>query len=181
MLQLGLYQGDAGACLDYLTRLYLDFYVCAVVCQHTALWQLVSLASLCSCSYTLLPTPRQHPLTLLPPCFVSHAVVINSKAGTGSRRSSSHRMRTPALLQQLLVGLLALHAAASTQASSADLVSEALRLHAQSTVLPTHLLDDPELFSGRHLMSDSRKLQDLSSSGRYVLIKNPTMQGKPFC
>jgi hypothetical protein len=38
------------------------------------------------------------------------------------------------------------------------------------------LLDDPELFSGRHLMADSRKLQAVGQEGRYVLIKNPTMQ-----
>lgn len=86
-------------------------------------------------------------------------------------------MRTATLLQRLLVALLALHAAAATEPSGADLVSEALRLHAQSTVLPTHLLEDQQLFSGRHLLSDSRKLQAVGQEGRYVLIKNPTMQG----
>jgi hypothetical protein len=86
-------------------------------------------------------------------------------------------MRTSAVLQRLLVALLALHAAAATEHSGADLVSEALRLHSQSTVIPTHLLDDPELFSGRHLLADSRKLQAVAQEGRYVLVKNPTMQG----
>lgn len=88
-------------------------------------------------------------------------------------------MGSAALLQRLLVALLALHASAATEASTADVVSEALRLHAQSTVLPTHLLEDPELFitSGRRLMADSRKLQAVGQEGRYVLIKNPTMPG----
>lgn len=90
-------------------------------------------------------------------------------------------MRTTTLLQRLLVALLALHAAAATKPSSADLVSEALRLHVQSTVLPTHLLEDQQLFSGRHLLSDSRKLQAVGQEGRYVLIKNPTMQGVCVC
>lgn len=86
-------------------------------------------------------------------------------------------MLTATQLQRLLVALLALHAAAATEPSGADLVSEALRLHAQSTVLPTHLLEDQQLFSGRHLLSDSRKLQAVGQEGRYVMIKNPTMQG----
>jgi mitochondrial fission protein ELM1 len=88
-------------------------------------------------------------------------------------------MGSAALLQRLLVALLALHASAATEASTADVVSEALRLHAQSTVLPTHLLEDPELFitSGRRLMADARKLQAVGQEGRYVLIKNPTMPG----
>jgi len=81
------------------------------------------------------------------------------------------------MLQRLFIALLALHAAATTGASGADLVSEALKLHAQSTVIPTHLLEDPELFQGRHLMADGRKLQAVQSGGRYVLIRNPTMQG----
>lgn len=89
-------------------------------------------------------------------------------------------MRTSALLQRVLVALLAVHAAATTDASTADLVNEALRLHSESTVLPTHLLEDPQLH-GRHLLADAeayaRNLAAMQSGGRYVLIKNPTMSG----
>lgn len=86
-------------------------------------------------------------------------------------------MRTSALLERLVVALLAVSAAATNDESSADLVSRALRMHAQSTVLPTHLLEDPTLFHGRHLMSNARRLQAVESGGRYVQIKNPAMRG----
>lgn len=112
-----------------------------------------------------------------PPTAVSCRCVV-LQAGSAST-CGPKSMRTSALLQRLLVALLALHAAVATYASEADVVQEALKLHAQSTVLPTHLLEDQQLFSsnGRQLLADSRQLQAAQSSGRYVLIKNPTMQG----
>lgn len=79
---------------------------------------------------------------------------------------------------RLLAVLLAVSAAATTGASQADLVNTALRMHAESTVLPTHLLDDPHMFHGRHLLAEPRRLQALQSTGRYVVIRNPTMAGE---
>lgn len=90
-------------------------------------------------------------------------------------------MRAAILLQRLAVVLLVLHTSALPETSDADFVSQALKLHAQSTVLPTHLLDDKQLFSGRHLLQSdaaSRTLQAVQSGGRYVQIRNPTMSGE---
>jgi hypothetical protein len=79
----------------------------------------------------------------------------------------------------VLLAAAAARAAAATASISqgADLASTALRMHAQSTVLPTHLLDDPHMTQGRHLMAQPRLLQALQAQGRYVQIRNPTMAG----